>query len=133
MSAATDTCRYTRSAADSRHDRNTSHDALHNLESALSAPAPGRRRTWLSEVGASIDRLLGLLAIQARTGAESTSLLSDIAVDQPRLARRIDALRDEQRDIAADLQTVRRLIDDKPDDVEVAALRDQLADIASRY
>ncbi len=133
MPAVTDTDRFTLSAADSRHDRNTSCDALHDLENALSAPAPGRHRAWLDDVGTSIDHLLDALTAQAFTDADSASLLSDIAADQPRLAGRIEQLRDDHREIVAELRTIRDLIDADPDATDAAALRDRLADTARRF
>jgi hypothetical protein len=132
MSAATGTGDYTQSAADSRHDRNTAHDALHDLENALSAPGPGRHRAWLHDVAASIDKLIDALGTQAGTDADSASLLSDIATDQPRLAPRIDQLRADHRNIVAELRMIRQRTDDR-DDIDVAALRDQLAETARRF
>ena len=127
------TDRYTHAAAESRHDRNTSRDALHELENALSAPAPGRERTWLTNVAASIDQLLDVLGTQAGTDADSASLLSDIAIDHPRLQRRIEQLRTDHRDIVTDLETIRDIIGHDPDDIDVHQLREQLADTARRY
>ncbi len=128
-----DTSRYTHSAAASRHDRDTSRDALHELENALSSPAPGRQRRWLADVAAGIGHLIDVLGTQAGTDADSASLLSDIGADHPRLHRRIEQLRADHRDIVAELRTIRDALGDEPVEVDVAALRDQLADIARRY
>lgn len=133
MTDSVDISNYTRSAAESRHDRNASRDALHELENALSSPAPGRNRTWLANVAACIDHFLDVLGTQAGTDADSASLLSDIAIDHQRLQGRIDQLRADHHAIVTELKTIRHTVAREPDDIDVAALRDQLAGTARRY
>ena len=99
-------------AADaSRTDREASLDALQALEAALSAPTPGREDTWLGTVVTALDALAEALDTQAIGDAETASLLSEVAADQPRLLPRIDRLRHEHRDLR---EAVASLPDRKP-------------------
>jgi hypothetical protein len=122
-------------AADtSRADREASLDALHALEEALSAPAPGREAGWLAAVIQALDLLTEALDAQAGGDAEPASLLSEIATDEPRLVPRIQRLRDEHRDLRDSVRSLRAQIE--PDDhvaVDVADVRDRLAAVARRF
>jgi hypothetical protein len=120
-------------AQDSRADRNASLDALHTVEAALAAPAPGRNERWLAEVLIAIDTLLDALNSQAATDSESTSLLSEIAIDQPRFVSRIERLRREHDDLRAALRSLRDQIAPVVGvDVDPADIRDRLASVARR-
>ena len=121
-------------AADvSRANRDASLDALRALEDALAAPAPGRQDRWLELVVDALDRLMGALDAQGGDDAETASLLSEIAVDEPRLKPRIDRLRQEHDDLRAAAASIRSQIA-PADGVEVdpADIRDRLATVARR-
>lgn len=122
-------------AADISHeDRETSLAALQALEEALSAPAPGREAGWLAGVIQALDLLVEALDAQASGDAEAASLLSEIATEEPRLAGRIQRLRDEHRDLRDSVSSLRAQIE--PQDqaaVDVADIRDRLAAVARRF
>lgn len=131
---------YEPSAAASRSDRDTSLAALQALEGALAGPASGRSGSWLQRVINALDALDTSLGIQGATDGESTSLMSEIARNEPRLTPRIERLRQEYNDIGVALRSLRRQIAPTassghkiPDDIDVADIRDRLAAIARRY
>jgi hypothetical protein len=118
----------------SRTDRNTSLDALHTLEDVLSDPAPRRRRRWLDYVQSALDQLAQALDAQAGRDSETASLLSEIAIHEPRLLPRIEQLRRDHEHLR---QSVRNLLDEMaPDadsgDVDITVTRDRVAEVARR-
>jgi hypothetical protein len=124
---------FQQAAQDSRADRNASLDALHTVEAALAAPAPGRDEHWLADVVNAIDALLDALNSQAAGDSETTSLLSEIANDQPRFVPRVERLRHEHGDLRASLQSLREQITPAAGvDIDAADIRDRLASIARR-
>lgn len=127
---------YRPSAEASRSDRNTSLDALHVLEDALAGPAPGRHQAWLQRVIEALDALDVALNTQGSTDSETTSLLTEIERNEPRLSARIERLRQEYNDIRVALHSLRGQIGSsarQTGDVDVADIRDRLSDIARRY
>lgn len=122
------------SAADlSRADRNASLDAVLAVEDALAEPTPGREVDWLQRVHDALDALAGALDAQAGGDAKASSLLSEIADDEPRLRPRIQRLRQEHQDLRAAAASLRQQIDHHPDaGVDVADIRDRLAALARR-
>jgi len=132
MTDTATTGRYDQASADSRHERNTTRDALHDLENELSAPAPGRARQWTGRVAQTIGAFLDALDDQAGTDIADASLLSDVAEDHPRLRRRIARLREDHAAIIDELLTVQQRLAD-PADLDVDTIRNQISDIARRY
>jgi hypothetical protein len=122
-------------AADtSRADREASLDALRALEDALSAPTPRREDAWLGDVVAALDTMATALDTQASGDAETASLLSEIAADEPRLQPRIERLRHEHqdlRDVVASLRT--QIAPTSGLDIDTADIRDRLAAVARRF
>lgn len=120
-------------AQDSRADRNASLDALHAVEAALAAPAPGRDERWLVDVLDAIDALQAALDSQAAGDSETSSLLSEIATDQPRFVPRIERLRHEHANLRAALRSLRDQIAPASGvDIDAADIRDRLASVARR-
>lgn len=121
-------------AADtSRANRDTSLDTLRSLEDALAAPTPGREDRWLALVVRSLDHLIAALGTQAGADAENASILSEIAVDEPRLRPRVERLRQEHEDLRAAANSIRQQIAPASGlDVDTADIRDRLASIARR-
>lgn len=121
-------------AADvSRADRNASLDAVLVLEDALSEPTPGREIDWLQSVHDAVDALAGALDAQASGDAEPSSLLSEIAQEEPRLRSRIERLRREHQDLRDAVASLRQQIEHHPDaGIDVADIRERLAAIARR-
>lgn len=115
-------------------DRNTSLDALHALEAALSEPAPTRQGQWVAAVRAALDALLRALDAQAAGDSEAASLLSEIAEDEPRLIPRVDRLRRQHRGLR---QSVQAMLDELGaqavhEQVDTADIRDRVAELARR-
>lgn len=117
----------------SRHDRDTSRDALHTLEDALSEPAPGREAGWLARVNDALETLAQALDAQAGRDSESASILSEIATDEPRLSARVQRLRHEHQDLRDSVRSLQAQLSPQPaGDVDVADIRDRLAAVARR-
>lgn len=118
----------------SRADRDSSLDALHTLEGALSSPTPGREGRWLSAVIDALDALGDAVETQASGDAAPDSLLSEIATDQPRLAQRIERLRDEHRDLRDAVRSLRGQIHPHADlPIDAGDIRERLASAARRF
>lgn len=120
-------------AATSRIDRQASLDALHILEDALGSPSPGREPEWLSQVITTIDALLGALDAQAANDRETVSILSEIAVEEPRLQPRVERLRREHDDMVDALRSLREQITPAVNlPVDAADIRERMASIGRR-
>jgi hypothetical protein len=121
-------------AQTSRTDRNSSLDALHVLEAALSEPAPTRQQHWIEAVRAALDSLRTFLDAQAEGDSEEASLLSEIASDEPRLIPRIDRLRRQHQALRESVQaTLDELATQADDDhIDAADIRDRVAELARR-
>ena len=121
-------------AQTSRSDRNSSLDALHILEAALSEPAPMRQQPWVEAVRAALDLLRDALDAQAAGDSEAASLLSEIATDEPRLIPRIDRLRRQHQTLRDSVQaTLDELATQSDHDhIDTADIRDRVAELARR-
>lgn len=121
-------------AQTSRTDRNSSLDALHILEAALSEPAPTRQQNWIESVRATLDALRDALDAQASGDSEEASLMSEIASDEPRLIPRIDRLRRQHQELRDTvLATLDELTTQADDDhIDTADVRDRVAEIARK-
>lgn len=73
--------------------------AMHQLEAALSAAAPGREATWRDDVLAHLRRSVRRPPRRPRNAAEPDSLLSDIARTQPWLRNRVRGLKIHYRQL----------------------------------
>jgi len=117
----------------SRAGRFDTMEALHALEDALDAPTPRRERTWLHRVLATLDVLSDMLDTQAASDQDTSSLLTEIRRDDPRLGSRVDRLRSEQADLRIAITSLRdQLAPDAAVPVDTAAIRDRLASLARR-
>lgn len=134
MPTSSRTVNYRPSVDTSRTDRNSSLAALQALEEALAGPTPGRHQPWLQRVVAALDTLDAALDTQQSTDSETSSLMSEIARDEPRLVPRIERLRQEYHDIRVALRSLRdQIAPDGDVEVDVADVRDRLSSIARRY
>ena len=92
----------------SRNDRTRSLDAMHTLEKMMGRAAPGRDRAWHRDI---IDALRDLeLAIRQQQSSyeEPSSLLVEIAQEQPRLRTWIRQLHRQWNDLANQTRTMRQ-------------------------
>lgn len=76
-----------------RADQDRTLAAVHRLEAALSAAAPGRETSWRTDVADALGVLDTATGDEQRNAAQPDSLLSDIARTQPRLRNRVRGLR----------------------------------------
>ena len=115
-------------------DRNTSLDALHALEAALSEPAPTRHPQWIDTVRDALEELRQALDAQAAGDSEAASLLSEIASDQPRLTPRIDRLRRQHKSLRDGVQATLDELGAQADHdhLDTADIRDRVAELARR-
>jgi len=105
------------------------HDALVEVEEAISAPAPGRVHEWALNVSKMLVHLRDSFDDHIRGSEEQGGLYDDILAKAPHLAGKVKRLRDEhpiiQLKIARELQ--RASAPDLPDDEgAIDALRDDI-------
>lgn len=122
-----------------QEDQDRTLGAIHRLEAALAAAAPGRQSAWREEVLQALDVLEEATAEEYDNAESPDSLLSDIKRTQPRLRTRVRGLRMQYRQLRDGIETVRRELgegaDGPPDHADVrqrlswllAALRHQRA------
>ncbi|MBI2236953.1 MAG: hypothetical protein HYU54_00270 [Actinobacteria bacterium] len=106
------------------------HDALIEVEEAISAPAPGRVHDWALAVGKTLVHLRDAFDDHIRGTEEQGGLYDDILARAPHLAGKVKRLRDEhpmiqlgifkemQRVPAPDLADDEEAIDDLRDDIQ---------------
>jgi hypothetical protein len=76
-----------------RADQDRTLAAMHALETALGAAAPGRERSWREDVLSALEVLETATGEEQSNAAQPDSLLSDIGRTQPRLRNRVRGLR----------------------------------------
>ena len=116
-----------------REDQDRTLHAIHRLEHAVGAAAPGRADTWRQRV------LAALVALDEATGEESwnanqpDSLLSDIARTQPRLRHRVHGIRAQYAQARQAITALRDEITqpNAGDSTDFADLRQQVARLTS--
>lgn len=108
-------------------DQDRTLDAVHQLEAALAAAAPGREEAWRSAVAHSLELLDRATADEERNAALPESLLSDIARTQPRLRNRVRGLRAQYRQVRETVGTLRLELGEAGGQVDVSDLRQRLA------
>src|SRR5687768_10408876 len=99
----------------SRSDRARSLDAIQVLESMVGRAAPGRDRDWRAGVVEALRQLEEALRQQRASYEDPTSLLADIAQQQPRLrtwVRQLHRQWSELADSTASLRTPLERADD---------------------
>lgn len=122
------TSRQQDAVAQVRADRDKTLVAMHALERALAAAAPGRQQEWADNVLTALEKLETTLEEQTGNGDRSDSLLSDIEQLDPRFSYRVSQLRQQLEDIrrtAASLRMQLRQPSETPPDY--ADIRQRLA------
>jgi hypothetical protein len=98
-----------RAGLDARQaDQDRTLAAMHTLEAALAAAAPGRQRDWQEAVLAALAVLDEATTEEAANAERPDSLLSDIARTQPRLRNRARGVRLQYRQLQETLGGLRR-------------------------
>jgi len=102
--------------------------AMHELEAALGAAAPGRESSWRAAV---LDALIVLDDATTEEYTNSTSydsLLSDIKRTQPRLRTRVRGLRTQYEQLRTTIMSIRSELTNPEDDrTDFADMRQRLA------
>ena len=117
-----------RAAFDLRQaDQDRTLAAVHALEGALSAAAPGREGTWRDDVRVALDSLRIATTEEERNAGEADSLLSDIARTQPRLRNRVRGLRIHYQQVRDTIESLVHELESAETGTDVADLRQRLA------
>jgi hemerythrin-like domain-containing protein len=104
------------------------HDALlaamHRLEAALAAAAPGREHPWNRRVLDHLRGLEGVLAEHVASAEGPGGVFGEIDQTRPTLVRRIERLRREHADLLRQAQALQRLAahygeDERPDAADI--------------
>ena len=100
----------TSSQRDGRDARSVDQDrtlaAMHELEAALAAAAPGRESSWREEVLAALVVLDAATREEYANATDADSLLSDIKRTQPRLRTRVRGLRTQYAQLRQNLLSI---------------------------
>lgn len=97
--------------------------AMHHLEAALAAAAPGRHAPWWRDVTAALGVLDEAARAEETNAREPDSLLSDIKRTQPRLRSRV-------RGVQTQYTHLRRALDELGNEFTQAAEDDVVLDVA---
>lgn len=89
--------------------------AMHQLESALADPAPGREHDWRGSVVSALETLDSVTSQEADNAERPDSLLSDIARNQPRLRNRVRGVRVQYRQLRASLASLLKELGEHPE------------------
>ena len=102
--------------------------AMHELEAALGAAAPGREPSWRAGVLAALVVLDEATDDEYTNATKPDSLLSDIKRTQPRLRTRVRGLRTQYAQLRQTITSIRAELA-KPDDdsTDFADVRQRLA------
>jgi hypothetical protein len=111
-----------------RADQDRTLAAMHELEAALAAAAPGRESSWRAGVLAALVVLDEATDDEYANATKPDSLLSDIKRTQPRLRTRVRGLRTHYAQLRQTITSIRAELA-KPDDesTDFADVRQRLA------
>jgi hypothetical protein len=111
-----------------RADQDRTLAAMHSLEAALGAAAPGRESSWRAAVLATLVVLDEMTDDEFANSTNPDSLLSDIKRTQPRLRTRVRGLRTHYAHLRQTITSIRAELA-KPDDdgTDFADVRQRLA------
>ena len=89
-----------------RGDRDRALEAMKAVETAVGAAAPGRGEEWRSTVVRAVGKLEAALAEQKATYEDPTSLMAQLAQDEPRVRTWVRQLQHRWRDLEAAARTL---------------------------
>jgi hypothetical protein len=113
-------------------DQDRTLDAVHRLEAALSAAAPGREAPWRDSVLDALSVLETATTEEASNARQPDSLLSDLARTQPRLRNRARALRMQYANLRDTITSLRReLVEAREAPSDYADIRQRLGWVLS--
>jgi hypothetical protein len=100
--------------------------AVHALEAALAAGAPGRELRWRDEVLGALSELERATSEEAANADLPDSLLSDIKRTQPRLRNRVRGVRAQYRQVRDAIESLRAELVEPDDAVDFADIRERI-------
>jgi septal ring factor EnvC (AmiA/AmiB activator) len=102
--------------------------AMHDLEAALGAAAPGRESSWLAAVLAALIVLDEATDDEYANASQPDSLLADVKRTQPRLRTRVRGLQAQYAHLRQTISSMRaELATPHDDDPDYADVRQRLA------
>ena len=102
--------------------RDELHRDLIEFERSLAAPARGREAQWRAGVQAAAARLRDAFANHIAVTEGTDGLFAEIMSEAPRLAHHIDLLRNEHREISAEVSRAAERPAGDPDEIRKEAL-----------
>jgi hypothetical protein len=110
-------------------DQDRTLEAMHELEAALGAAAPGRHAPWWRDVTAALEVLDDATRDEETNAQQPDSLLSDIKRTQPRLRSRVRGVQAQYRHLRRALGELRDEFTHADDDpaLDVTDIRQRLA------
>lgn len=109
-----------------RADQDRTLEAIHRLEAALTAAAPGREPAWRADVTDALAVLDAATDEEQRNAAQPDSLLSDIARTQPLLRNRVRGVRATYQQLRTAITALTHELVHSGDDLDVDDLRRRL-------
>ena len=98
-----------------RVDQDRTLYAVHQLESALAEPAPGREKDWRASVLSALAVLDTTTGEEAANAERPDSFLSDVARSHPRLRPRVRGVRVQYRHLREAIGALRRELEEHPE------------------
>lgn len=96
----------TRLVAHARAEHDDLLEAIHRLEAALGAAAPGREHAWHKQVVDQLRAVVDLLKHHSQSAEAGNGLLAMVVDLQPRLLHRVERLRREHADLLSQSQAL---------------------------
>jgi hypothetical protein len=106
------TARQTTLARQTRGEHDALLVAMHRLEAALAAAAPGRESAWNARVLKDLGGVQECLARHVASAEAPDGLLAEIDLSHPTLARRVDRLRHEHADLLQQAGALARRVEE---------------------
>lgn len=95
-------------AQQTRREHHELLEAIHQLEAALAAAAPGREQDWRHRVTETLQAVSNLLAQHISAAEAPAGLLAEIDTLRPTLLQRVERLRQEHADLLQQTKALRQ-------------------------
>jgi len=98
--------------------------AMHRLEAALAAAAPGREQAWNARVLSELSGVQEALARHVASAEAPQGIFAEIDLSRPTLSRRVERLRQEHAELICQADALRKRIepggpDERPDFADI--------------
>ncbi len=108
--------------------------AIRALERAVGAPAPRRRREWLTNVSVALSQFQQDVAREGDHESAPSGVLELIREAEPRLSVEVDRIEEGYRSLSQRLRNLIHQLDTTADDqVDIASLRQEIGNILAEY